>query len=177
MELLDYVEEQGRRNAAFSLETLELLNRRAHLLLTVLLGGATTAGGVALGQLGGSGNLPVLVGLGVVALWWFALAALLAFRALPTNEVRPPAGDGAALLQHARGSLADYCIAVQKEDGGAVDVLTKLREGEVRTLAETAASYRTASTATARVLDVVYRAAACTPLLPVPCLLGLLWVA
>ncbi len=51
MELLDYVEEQGRRNAAFSVETLELMNKRAHTLLTLLLAGAGATGTMALAQL------------------------------------------------------------------------------------------------------------------------------
>lgn len=172
MELLDYVEAQGRRNAEFSLQTLEIIARRCHALLVLLLGGAGAAGGVALAHLAHPPGHVVAVGLGAVSAWWFALAAVLAFCALPTRQVRAPAGVGWVLLQHARGALGDYVrqVAVERAaaagpDGEGCDVLSGLRESELRVLEATAAQYRDASTAVARVLDVVYRAAALTPVL------------
>lgn len=170
MDLLDYAEAQGRRNADFSLQTLELLSKRAHALLVLLLGGAGAAGGVALARLDMAGAAMVVAGLGAVSLWWFALAAVLAFCALPTREVRAPAGVGWVLLEHARGPLADYAKQVAVEGGaegvkGATDALTLLRESELRVLQETGAQYRAASTAMARAIDGVYRTAALTPLL------------
>ena len=133
MDLLDYAEAQGRRNADFSLQTLELLSKRAHALLVLLLGGAGAAGGVALARLDMAGAALVVAGLGAVSLWWFALAAVLAFCALPTREVCAPAGVGWVLLEHARGPLADYAKQVAVEGGaagvkGATDALTLLRE-------------------------------------------------
>lgn len=182
MDVLDYAEAQGRRNADFSLQTLELLSRRAHALLVLLLGGAGAAGGVALARLDVAGAALVVAGLGVVSVWWFALAAMLAFGALPTRDVRAPAGVGWVLLQHARGPLADYAkqAAVERAAAGLADggdVLALLRESELRVLQETAAQYRDASTAVARVLDRVYRAAALTPLLVGVALALVRWLA
>lgn len=175
MDVLDFVEEQGRRNAAFSLEGLELLSKRAHTMLALLMGGAGAAGGVALGHLGPTGNAQVLAGLGTVSLWWFCLAALLAFRALPTRTMRAPAGEGRVLLDHARAGLADYIKQARLEGEPVSDALALLREGELQVLQKTAGQYRDANKAMARVLDVVYRASAVTPLLVLAALALLRW--
>ena len=74
MDALDYVEAQAQRLTAFRLETMELLNKRAHTLATLQLGGggALAAFGVALL------DKPRLhwaaVGVLVAAALWFVLA-------------------------------------------------------------------------------------------------------
>lgn len=163
MEELAYLEEAGRRNAAFSLDTLDKLNQRANALLTLLLGGAGGAGAYALGQIDKAAGLWVVAPLVALSLWWFVLAAWVAMRAVPTREVRAPAGSGYALLQYLQGPLAQYVkteIAAGREPK---DAFTLLREAELSTVHETAAIYRQASDGIATVLDRVYIGAAASP--------------
>ncbi|HEY5582562.1 MAG TPA: hypothetical protein VIK56_15635 [Rhodoferax sp.] len=167
MEILDFAEAQGQRNAAFSLETLELMSKRAHALLSLLLGGAGAAGAYALGQIGKPGGAWSLGALGAVSLWWFVLAAWVALRALRTQEVRAPACDGQALVEHAR-ALDDYIKQAKYEGESPADVLTLLREGELMTLQKTADDYRSASKSIAQALDRAYLWIAITPV-------GALW--
>lgn len=164
MELLDYVEEQGRRNAAFSVETLELMNKRAHTLLTLLLAGAGATGTMALAQLGPGGVRWVLWPLAAVSVWWFALAAWVAVKALRTREVRAPAGEPVALLKHFE-ELHHFTRSAALEQAQDLDALKELRQDELRTLDKTARGYRQASTSVAWALDKAYLGAAGTPLL------------
>lgn len=163
MELLDYVEDQGRRNAVFSLETLELMSKRAHTLLTLLLGGAGASGTVALAQLGPAGVRWVLWPLAAVSVWWFALAAWVAVKGLRTREVRAPAGAPGALLKHFE-ALRHYSRSAAMEGAQDMDALEELRRDELATLDETAKAYRQASSTVAAALDAAYVGAAATPL-------------
>ena len=163
MDELTFIEQQGQRNAAFSLENWELMNKRTHALLTLLLGGAAGTGAYALGQLGKPGGQWVLWALGTVALWWFVLAAWVAVRALRTQEVRAPAGDGQRLLEHLRGPLAAYIKQAHLDGEDPADGLTLLREGELWVLQKTTAGYRASSTRIAKTLDYAYVGAAVTP--------------
>lgn len=169
MELLDYVEEQGRRNAAFSLETLELMNKRAHTLLTLLLAGAGATGTMALAQLGPGGARWVLWPAAAVSMWWFALAAWVAVKALRTREVRAPAGEPGALLKHFE-ELHHFARSAALDRAQELDALEELRRDELHTLDATAHGYRQASTAVAGALDKAYLGAAVTPLLAVAAL-------
>lgn len=162
MDLLDFVEEQGRRNAAFSLETLELMSKRAHALLTLLLGGAGASGTLVLAQLGPAGTRWMLWPLAAVSIWWFLLAGWVAVKALRTREVRAPAGSPEALLSH-HAQLVIYAADALKETRDTIDPLAELRRDELATLAETAKGYRRASWGAADALDKAYLGAAVTP--------------
>ncbi len=164
MEPLDYIEAQAQKSAAFSLETLELMTKRAYALLTLFLAGAGTAGTFALNQLAKSEGRFVMWALGAVSLWWFCLAAWVALRALQSREVRPPANSGADLLSYLQGPLADYCKELEAEGQAQPSGLALLREGEIKVLAQTAKQYTAASTQIATALDAAYRGAICTPL-------------
>lgn len=175
MDYLDYIEEQGRRNVAFSLETLELMNKRAHTLLTMLLGGAGASGSVALAQWAAGGSPWLVVPLAAVALWWFLLAYLVLTQALATQEVKAPAGHPGRLLDHLQGPLAVYAQELRAESGVVADTLTLLREGEIRKQEEAGALARAASSVVARALDRAYRLAACTPVVAVLAVLLVHW--
>jgi hypothetical protein len=162
METLDFIEDQSRRNAAFSLESMELMSKRAHAMVTMLLGGAVATGGFALNLIGKPGALWSLGGLAAVSLWWFAVAAWAVLMALRTRETRAPANSGQALLTYLDGPLAAYAL----ENGGDdFDKLAALRRGELMTLEATVHGYRTNTNAVAWSLDAAYVATACTPLL------------
>ena len=162
MDCLDFIEAQGQRNAAFSLEGLELMSKRAHALLTLLLGGAGATGAYALGQLGKPDSAWTVWALGGVSFWWFFLAAWVVVKVLRTQEVRPPACDGQALLEQSR-ALNDYVRDAKLEGESPSEVLTMLREGEIKNLQIAGDGYKAASIAMAHALDSAYTGAACTP--------------
>lgn len=163
---IDFLEDQARRNAAFSLDNLDKINQRAQGLLTLLLGAAGGAGVYALGQLGKPGAVQVLWALAALSLWWFGLAARLALRAVPTREVRAPANDGLALLEHLQGPLATYVTTATAAGEKPQDAFALLRKGELRVLHDTAGIYRAASSAIAGELDCVYLYLAASPVPP-----------
>ena len=125
-----------------------------------------TRGVYALGQLGKPGAVQVLWALAALSLWWFGLAAWLALRAVPTREVRAPANDGLALLDHLQGPLANYVTTATAAGEVPRDAFTLLREGELRVLHDTADIYRSASSAIAMELDRVYLCVAASPVPP-----------
>lgn len=171
MDELTYLEDQARRNAAFSLDNLEKMNLRANTLLTLLLGGAGGAGAYTLGQIGKPDSAMAMSALGVLSLWWFMLAAWVAVRAMPTRTVRAPANDGLALLKHLRGPLMTYIAQAKQAGESPKDGLTLLREGELQVLHDTAAIYRSANESIATELDRVYVCAAASPVFPVAALI------
>ena len=171
MDVLDFAEQQGQRSAAFSVATLDVNRQRANALLVLLLGGAGAMGGVAISQAAAHG-WPALAA-ACVAVWWFALAAWLAMRALRTQPVRSWAGDGLGLVEHAK--LLDAYVKQEVLNGSAVaDVLTLLREMELRKAQKALDEYRAASTAAAVALDQAYKGAALTPM-ALALMLGLFW--
>lgn len=173
MEILDFAEAQGQRAAAFSAATLEISRQRANALLVLLLGGAGAMGGVAISQAAAHGCAAIAAA--CVAAWWFALAAWLALRALRTQPVRSWAGDGWALLEHAK--LLDAYVKQAVLDGQTTaDTLTLLREMELRKAQKALNEYRIASTAAAAALDQAYKGAALTPV-ALALMLGLVWGA
>lgn len=162
MELIDFAEKQGQRAAAFSLEGMEIMNRRSGTLLAMLVAGAGAAGSYALGQIARPDGIWALCTLGAASVWWFALAALLAWRPLQSREVRAQARSGLALLEQAK-KYDDYIKQEALEGEAVSDTLTLLREMELRLQDDAIQDYRAASTAAALALDRVYRGAACTP--------------
>lgn len=166
MQEIDYLEDQARRNAAFSLDNLDKINQRAQGLLTLLLGGAGGAGVYALGQLGKAEAVQVVWALASLSLWWFGLAALLAVRAVPTREVRAPANDGLTLLRQLQGPFTEYVKVATAAGESPRDAFTLVREAELKVLHDTAAIYRNASSGIAAVLDKAYLCMAASPVAP-----------
>lgn len=172
MDVLDFAELQGQRSVAFALANLDLSRQRSHALLVLLLGGAGAMSGVAISQ--AAAGMWVSVAAGSIALWWFALAAWLAMRALRTQVVRSWAGEGWPLVEHAK-SLDDYVKQAAIEGETVPDTLTLLREMELRKALSASAEYRVASTIAAAALDQAYKGAAFTPVVPA-LVLGSLWM-
>lgn len=167
---IDYLEDQARRNAAFSLDNMDRLTQRAQGMLTLLLGGAGGAGAYALGQIGRPDAVWAVASLGAVSLWWFALAAWVAVRLLVPHHVRPPAADGLSSLNYLRGPLAQWA---QKAGKTKDDQLLVMREQELQNLHNTAAEYRGVNGYMARHIRLINCCAAASPL---PALLALLVV-
>ncbi len=117
MEALDYIEQQGQRSAAFSLETVELMNKRAQALLTLLMGGAGATGSYALAHIGEPNSRWVVFCLGAVSVWWFFLAAYVTWRGLASRKIRAPAGWPQMLLDQLKGPLTRYVAEVGRQQG------------------------------------------------------------
>ena len=163
MEVLDFVELQSQRSAAYSIGGMESMRTQAHTVLGLLLGGAGAAGVYALGQIGKPGALWAIYALGAVSMWWFYLAGRLAHGALRTDEVSGPANRGGALWAQIK-LYQTYAAEVQAEGGPAVDALQLLREMEIRTAQACAESHALVSTRAADALDKCYRYATYTPI-------------
>lgn len=161
MELIEFAEKRGEEAAKFSLGTLDVGRARAHNLLVLLLGGAGAMVGLVMAH-GAARPLVALLG-GVVAVWWFGLAAWLAVRGLRTSPVRTWAGEGARILR--KGAEWEKYEADTLAEGGQPNpALLSLRRQELELMADAAAEYRSASTQCAAALDCVYLLAALTPL-------------
>lgn len=173
MTYLDYIEEQARRNVGFSLETLELLTKRSHTLLAMLLGGAGAVGSIALAQWAAGSSAWLLAPLAAVSLWWFLLAYLVLTRALATRVVKAPAGQPGRLLDYLQGPLTTYVQQKLAESGEMLDPLTLLREGEIRKQEEAGALAREASNGVADALELAYTLVACTPVVALLAVLGI----
>lgn len=145
MDALDYVEAQAQRLTTFRLETMELLNKRAHTLATLQLGGggALAAFGVALL------DKPRLhwaaVGVLVAAALWFVLAAWTTRNCLVTEELYPPGNEPQTLLQYTHD-------------------LPALRRSELLSVQDRQVLWRKRNEALSLALDKAYMATALTPL-------------
>lgn len=163
MEVLDFVETQAQRSAAFSIAGLEAMRARAHTVLSLLLAGAGASGTYAMGQIGKPGGIWILAGLGAASAWWFILAGRLAVGALRTVQVSGPASRGADLQAQAK-RYDTYVKEVEAEGGPPEHTIDLLRAMEVRISQQCAESHSAASTAAANALDRCYLHAAFTPL-------------
>lgn len=162
-EVLEFAEKQGHEAAKFSLATLELARARCHQLVMLLFGGAGALLGLAIGQYGANRTAAVLAG--VVAVWWFLVAAWVLMRGLKSAPVRSWAQTGVTVLELER-QWQGYAQEAAKEEGAAaVNVAHEVRQSALRNAAGAAEEYREASTLAARALDQALMACAATPLL------------
>lgn len=159
MDTLDFVEKQADRLASFRLETMELLNKRAHTLATVLLGGAGAAAVYYLKTIGeGAASLVMARHLLSAAVWLFAVAAVVVWKCLRTGLSYPPGEEPAALL--------DY-----------TGDLSSLRQGCLRTLDLRTRQWADRNTTCGVWLNHCYLAAILTPIVAMMGAAGLAAVA
>lgn len=163
MDALDYIEAQASKNAAFRLETMELLNKRGHAMLALLLGGAGAAGAYALGRLGQSDAMLSLSALGPIAVWWFGLAAWVAMKVCRTQEIYPPTNEPQKLIEYLEGPLEVYRAELTAEGQQPEAALVMLRRGELLSLQKRIDGYVKNNIAVAAQLDKAYLCAAATP--------------
>jgi hypothetical protein len=95
---LYYVEAQAQKLSAFRLETMELLSKRAHTLVTLLLGGGGALAAFAISLLEKKVESWLYVGVFAAAAWLFMIAALATLKCLRTLEVVPPGFNPRGLL-------------------------------------------------------------------------------
>ena len=169
MQDIDYLEDQARRNAAFSLDNMDRLFQRSQSLLTLLLGGAGGAGAYALAQLGKPDSVWAVAALGALSLWWFVLAAWVSVVLQTPQAVRPPAADGWVSLEHLRGPLTEWA---QSQELTPEQKLMLLREQDLKHLHDTAAEYRGINGHMARHIKRINYGAAASPLVAVAALLA-----
>ena len=84
--VLGLAERHSQAAAQFSLAGLEDARKRAHTLLVLLMAGGSALAGVGLARWASAPTLAVAALAGAV--WWFALAAYVAWRGNTTAEVR-----------------------------------------------------------------------------------------
>ncbi|MDQ7745661.1 hypothetical protein [Hydrogenophaga pseudoflava] len=154
---LDLAELHSSAAAAFSYEGVKEARQRAATLLGLLIGGGGALGGFGLSQW--DQNKTVAIAALVAAVYWFCLAANLAYCALRTATVRS---------WHTVGLVDDlprwerYASELAAE-GESANGLDELRKSAVRNMERAAAEYRGVSTDAFRAIDWVYLLMALTP--------------
>lgn len=145
MEKIDYVEAQTKDWADFTLETMELLNRRAHTLVTMLLGGggALLAYSLTLLERSAPGWLVAMAASSAV--WLLFLSAVGVLRCVRTLPLIPPGNKPGPLL------VRDQ-------------VLDEMRKERLIDLGGRVKSWAERNVVQADWLDRIYMAAAATPL-------------
>lgn len=160
MDALDYMEREGHANMAQHLAQYEVLMKRAQALTLLLLGGGGALGGLALQQWGQGRALtdPLLVASAVGAVWWFALAGLLAVFVMRSRKI--PAA------HNEPGNLWDAFEQIRQAEGRGDDAaLLQLRVRELQGLQGRVVRLRAASDMVAARLNRIVMAAAATPLM------------
>lgn len=100
MDSLDYIEAQAAKLTAFRLETMELLNKRAHTLVTLLLGGGGALAAFGIGLLEKQAQPWIVAGVLCAAMLLFVVAGVGAWRCLSTEVVYPPGNEPLNLLPY-----------------------------------------------------------------------------
>jgi hypothetical protein len=144
MDRIEFIEKQAERLSGFRLETMELLNKRAHTLVTLLLGGGGGAAAYAVGQ--PPEREWVTWALGAGALWLFGVAFYAVWKCLRTAEMFPPGEEPGYLLPE------------------AVRPVEELREGCLRSLDARMKAWAERNTEVGVSLNHAYIAATFTPL-------------
>jgi hypothetical protein len=146
MEPMEYFEQQAAKTTAFHLESIETLNKRAHTLVTLLLGGAGAVGTVAIGMAERNGPWWWLVALFGAMAWLFAVATYIVRKGLMTEVIYPPGNEPANLLP------------------GEGD-LDSLRREELKQVGHRINGYVKRNGAIAAALDRAYQFTAATPII------------
>lgn len=163
MEALDYIEEQGRAHAAYSVETFEQMNKRCYALLTMVLGFASAVGSYLLANAGQVNARWVVFSLGAASLWWYAIAGWLLIAGLRTVPILPPGNTPQRLLGHLHGELTTWAQGIQTSGKPAPDLVNALREGQLEHMSQSIVEHQAASLTKGRVLDRAYSALAVSP--------------
>ena len=93
MKLLDFVEEQTEKNAAFHIACAESLAKEANSLLTILLAGAGAIFWYVMKLLETSEQSWLIIGLSTVSLYLFLLSGIVTWKCLWSREMYPPANE------------------------------------------------------------------------------------
>lgn len=119
MDKMNYIEAQAQAWANFSLETMELLNKRAHTVVTLMLGGGGALMAYVFTLLERKTALWLVVLAAVAALWLMAWATVGVFRCVRTLSMVPP-GNMPGPLLISQQSLEDMRRERLVELGGRV---------------------------------------------------------
>lgn len=168
-DVIELAEKHSHAAAQFSLATLDEARKRGHALLLLLMAGGGSAAALGLARFDGA---PVMGAAALCAgLWWFALAAYVAWGANTTADVRSWATwnvlDSVPKWQRYADELT------QAAQGGPLppeaDAAVGLRMSLLRNCDLATAEYRAASLAAFGVIDRAYKLAACTPVAAAIC--------
>ncbi|NWF44444.1 hypothetical protein F3K02_04135 [Hydrogenophaga sp. D2P1] len=156
--MIDLAEVHSAGVAAFSYEGVKDARQRAAALLVVLLGGGAGLGGLGLTQWAIS--KPVALAALLSAVYWFCIAAYLAWEALRSATVRS---------WHTQGLVEmlpkwDVYARELTDEGTPTNGLNELRMSTVRNMETAADEYRKASTAAMSAIDNSYLLMSLTPL-------------
>lgn len=119
-ETLDYVEAQVTRLTSFRLESMELLNKRTHTLITLQLGAGGGLAAFAVNLLGKPVERWIIVGVVIAAALLFLLAAVGVLLCMFTESIYPPGNEPEILMEQ---------VAVRND-------LLELRAAEVMSVQE-----------------------------------------
>jgi hypothetical protein len=163
-EELNFILERSRENAQFSLSGLDQARTRAHALLLVLLSGGAGVGSLGLSYWHTQPDLSVVML--AAALWWFAAAAWVGWRALTSSAVRSWS-PGYLLDTHKEWSrYRDELVSEgQLAQADAVNVMEHLKLDTIGMANRARQDYSEASAKAYAAIDLAYKAVACTPLL------------
>lgn len=162
MELLEVLEFNSREAAKFSFDGLKEGRARAYALLLLLMGGGGGLGALGLSMWGSRPSLAAAALAGAV--WWFAGAAWLAWRALTSASISSWAP--ANLLGHHEDWKKYKNELLQEGDlakSDNVDLVRELRLASIRAADKARDEYRQASSRVFVAVDCVYRAMVLTP--------------
>ena len=148
MEKLDYIEAQVATLVAFRLETMELLNKRAHTLIALQLGGGGALASFAASLIEKAAPAWLVLGVVVAAVGLLLIAAVGAWLCLFTAPVTPP-GNTAKNLYEPELPLDD------------------LRAGELAAVDVRLAEWGTRNRSVGVALNWLYAATAAAPLLAI----------
>lgn len=159
MEAIDFVEKQAIANGTARLDALETLNKRAHTLATLLLGGAGAMGTFALGQWPKVDGPLTAVPLLGASVWCFLVAGWVVVRCMQTRALYPLHNEPATLQ-----ALLLEVRSVVEFRGNDDAILLEARWREVGRVGGAIRSIDEANAAVARALNWAYRGAVVTPL-------------
>lgn len=156
--VIDLAELHSAGAAAFSFEGVKDARQRGSALLVVLLGGGGALGGLGLTQW--TTSQPVSLAALAASVYWFGIAAYLAWEALRSSHVRSWHTQGLVESLPTWEAYASELIG----EGQATNGLDELRKSAIRNMETAAAEYRSASTAAMSAIDNSYVLMSLTPI-------------
>lgn len=111
---LDWVETQVQKLATFRLESMELLNKRANVLVTLQIGGGGGLSAFAVNLLDKDVPRPIILGVIIAAVMLFVLAAVAVLMLMFTESVLPPGNEPQNLLDDVTAKKT--LLEVRKEE-------------------------------------------------------------
>ena len=156
---ISIAEKHSAAVAAFGYEGVKEARQRGATLLSILFTGGSALGGLCLSQW--PTNRELAIGAMSASLYWFGIAAYLAWRALRSDTVRSWHTEGLM------GQLPEWERFAQelKAEGTQTTGVDELRKSVVRNMEKAAQGYRSVSEKAFRAIDMAYVLMSLTPII------------